>query len=133
MLDHIVLSVHDLARSIAFYETALGPLGIRHAVDYAGRDGHADLHGFGRDGRMFFWLRQGRPCPEAIHFGFDAEARAVVDAFHAAALEAGGRDNGKPGPRLRYDPDYYAAYVLDPDGYNVEAVHKPWQHGVAIS
>ncbi len=133
MLDHIVLSVRDLARGIAFYEATLAPLDIRHAIDYAGQDGHADLHGFGRDGRMFFWLRQGPPAPAAVHFGFDAASRGIVDRFHAAALEAGERDNGKPGPRLQYDPEYYAAYVLDPDGYNVEAVHKPWQHGIATS
>lgn len=128
MLDHIVLGVSDVARSIAFYEAALRPLGIRHSVDYQGRNGHSDLHGFGRDGRAVFWLRQGSPAPAALHFGFDAESRDIVDAFHAAGLAAGGRDNGKPGPRLQYDPEYYAAYLFDPDGYNVEAVHKAWQH-----
>ena len=104
LLDHVFITINDLDRSIAFYETALKPLGIVHAIDYDGKDGpkrHPDLKGFGRDGRVFFWLRQG-----------DADAT----------------DNGKPGARLYYDPRYYAANVFDPDGYSLEAVYKSWQH-----
>ena len=124
MLDHIVLTVSDLPRSIAFYEAALSPLGISHYIDYDGKDGHADLRGFGHDRMAYFWLRQGTADPSSAHFGFRARSRAAVDAFHAAAVAAGGVDNGAPGPRHRYDANYYAAYVFDPDGYNVEAVIK---------
>jgi catechol 2,3-dioxygenase-like lactoylglutathione lyase family enzyme len=116
LLDHVFITVKDLDRSIAFYETALKPLGIMHAVDYNGKDGpkgHPDLKGFGRDGRVFFWLRQGN---------------AEVNAFYEAAMGAGAADNGKPGARLYYDPRYYAANVFDPDGYSLEAVYKSWQH-----
>jgi catechol 2,3-dioxygenase-like lactoylglutathione lyase family enzyme len=124
MLDHLVLSVSDLERSVAFYEQALKPLGVSHYVDFDGHPGHADLKGFGQDRRADFWLRQSTPSPTSAHFGFIAKSPAEVDAFHRAALAAGGVNNGGPGARNVYDPGYYAAYVLDPDGYNVEAVHK---------
>jgi catechol 2,3-dioxygenase-like lactoylglutathione lyase family enzyme len=113
LLDHVFITVKDLTRSIAFYETALKPLGIEHAIDYDGKDGpkgHPDLKGFGRDGRVFFWLRQGYADARAAHIGFVAK-----------------RDT--PDPRLYYDPRYYAANVFDPDGYSLEAVYKSWQHG----
>ena len=131
MLDHVFLSVRDLPRSIAFYEKALAPLGIEHLVDYDGADGpegHPDLKGFGREGRIFFWLRQGDGDSRAAHVGFVAKSEAEVNAFHAAALAAGATDNGRPEARLYYDPRYYAANVLDPDGYSLEAVYKSWQH-----
>jgi catechol 2,3-dioxygenase-like lactoylglutathione lyase family enzyme len=131
MLDHVFVSASDVERSIAFYEQTLAPLGISHVHDYDGKDGppgHPDLKGFGRDGRIFFWLRPGQTDNRAIHIGFVAHSRAEVDAFHAAALAAGATDNGAPGPRLYYDPRYYAANVLDPDGYSLEAVYKSWQH-----
>lgn len=131
MLDHVFLTVADLERSIAFYEKALAPLGIAHAVDYDGKDGpegHPDLKGFGRDNRVFFWLRKGDADSRAAHVGFVARNRAEVDAFYQAAMAAGATDNGKPGVRLYYDPRYYAANVLDPDGYSLEAVYKSWQH-----
>ncbi len=124
MLDHIILSVGDLARSVAFYERALAPLGIVHYVDYDGEDGHPDLKGFGRDKRAFLWLKSGEPSAAAVHFGFVAESRATVDAFYEAAMAAGARDNISPRIRHEYDPDYYAADVLDPDGYSVEVVIK---------
>lgn len=124
MLDHIIISVSDLSRSISFYEKALLPLGITHYVDYEGKDGHADLKGFGRPGNAFFWLKEGPPSPAAVHFGFLGKNRGEVDAFYREALAAGGRDNGAPEPCLEYDAAYYAGYVLDPDGYNVEAVYK---------
>jgi predicted lactoylglutathione lyase len=77
---------------------------------------------------MFFWLRAGTVDARAVHVGFIADSRAQVDAAYAAALAAGGRDNGAPGARLHYDPRYYAANVLDPDGYSLEFVFKSWQH-----
>jgi catechol 2,3-dioxygenase-like lactoylglutathione lyase family enzyme len=131
MLDHVFLTVADLERSIAFYEEALAPLGIGHTVDYDGKDGpegHPDLKGFGRENRVFFWLRQGDADSRAAHVGFVASSRAEVAAFYKAAMAAGATDNGKPGARLYYDPRYYAANVLDPDGYSLEAVYKSWQH-----
>jgi catechol 2,3-dioxygenase-like lactoylglutathione lyase family enzyme len=131
MLDHVFLTVSKLERSIAFYEKALAPLGIEHAVDYDGKDGpegHPDLKGFGRDNGVFFWLRQGDSDGRAAHVGFVAGSTDEVDAFYQAAMAAGATDNGKPGVRLYYDPRYYAANVLDPDGYSLEAVDKSWQH-----
>lgn len=131
MLDHIFLTVTDLSRSIMFYGQALRPLGIAHVIDYDGAqgpEGHPDLKGFGHGGRVFFWLRQGLVDQRSVHVGFVARSEAEVDAFHEAALAAGARDNGGPGARLYYDPRYYAAGVLDPDGYSLEAVYKSWQH-----
>jgi catechol 2,3-dioxygenase-like lactoylglutathione lyase family enzyme len=131
MLDHVFITVSDLDRSIAFYEQALAPLGIVHAVDYDGKDGpegHPDLKGFGQGGRVFFWLRGGQADARAVHIGFVADSRAMVDAAYAAAITAGATDNGPPAARLYYDPRYYAANVLDPDGYSLEFVYKNWQH-----
>ena len=132
MLDHIFISVSDIERSIHFYDAALTPLGITARLDYEGKDGpagHPDLKGFGADGRMFFWLREGVVEGKAVHIGFVAGSKALVDAAYAAAMANGGIDNGAPGPRLHYDPNYYAANVLDPDGYSLEFVYKSWQHG----
>jgi len=131
MLDHVFLSVTDLERSIAFYTAALAPLGITQRVDYDGRNGppgHPDLKGFGANGRIFFWLRQGVVDSRAAHVGFVANGQFEVDAAYAAAIAAGARDNGAPGARLYYDPRYYAANVFDPDGYSLEFVYKSWQH-----
>lgn len=132
MLDHVFLSVSDLDRSIAFYAAALAPLGIVNRHDYDGKDGppgHPDLKGFGANGRMFFWLKQGAAAPGALHLGFAADAAHKVDAAHAAALAAGGSSIHAPGPQLHYDARYYAAQVRDPDGYSLEFVYKSWQHG----
>ena len=131
MLDHIFITVSDVTRSIAFYEQALAPLGIRHAIDYDGAqgpEGHPDLKGFGCNGRVFFWLRQGHADARAVHVGLVANSQAAVNAFYAAAMAAGAADNGAPGARLHYDPRYYAANILDPDGTSIEAVYKSWQH-----
>ena len=131
MLDHVFISVADLERSIAFYSSALSPLGITSRLDYDGKDGppgHPDLKGFGAHGRVFFWLREGTVEGRAAHIGFVANSRAQVDAAYATAIYAGGTDNGLPGARLHYDPEYYAANVLDPDGYSLEFVYKKWQH-----
>lgn len=131
MLDHVFLSVSDLNRSIAFYTAALTPLGIVQRVDYDGKDGpigHPDLKGFGANNRIFFWLRTGLVEGGVAHVGFVASSRAEVGAAYAAAIAAGATDNGPPGARLYYDPRYYAANVLDPDGYSLEFTYKDWQH-----
>ncbi|GED21516.1 VOC family protein [Halomonas halmophila] len=136
MLDHLFLSVSDIERSIRFYEATLAPLGITARLDYDGKDGppgHPDLKGFGANGRMFFWLREGVVEGEAVHVGFVANSKAEVEAAYAAAIENGAIengsiDNGAPGARLHYDPNYYAANVMDPDGYSLEFVYKNWQH-----
>jgi catechol 2,3-dioxygenase-like lactoylglutathione lyase family enzyme len=131
MLDHVFLSVSDIARSIAFYEDALAPLGIVHAHDYDGEDGppgHPDLKGFGANGRVFFWLREGVVEGRAAHIGFVANGISQVDAAYAAAIAAGASKIHPPGAQLHYDPRYYAAQVRDPDGYSLEFVYKEWQH-----
>lgn len=123
MLDHVGLAVHDVARSRAFYEQALAPLGYRvlGAIppEETASGGAAVL--FGVDEPDFVIADNERPG-EGNHVAFRAESRAQVDAFHAAALAAGGQDNGGPGLRPQYGPNYYAGFVLDPDGFNVEAV-----------
>ena len=115
MLDHVSIGVSDIERSKAFYDQALGPLGIERL--YA-----EDGLGYGQDGKAFFWIGLRESVRTGTHICFAAKDRAAVDAFHAAALSAGGRDNGAPGLRLRYHADYYAAFVLDPDGHNIEGV-----------
>lgn len=131
MLDHVFLTVSDAARSIAFYERVLPILGITARLDYNGSQGpagHSDLKGFGANGRVFFWLRQGSAAPEAVHVGFVADSEAMVNAAHAEAMAAGAEELHAPGPQLHYDPRYYAAQVQDPDGYSLEFVYKSWQH-----
>lgn len=131
MIDHVFISVSDIDRSIAFYTAALTPLGITARIDYDGSDGptgHPDLKGFGAKGRIFFWLREGVPAGSATHVGFVASSEDEVDEAYNAAIQAGARDNGAPGARLYYDPRYYAAGVVDPDGYTLEFVYKSWQH-----
>ncbi|RAS01393.1 VOC family protein [Ensifer adhaerens] len=131
MLDHVFISVSDIDRSIAFYEAALAPLGIVNAHDYEGTDGppgHPDLKGFGANGRVFFWLREGVVEGRAAHVGFVADGISQVDAAFAAAMTAGASEIHPPGAQLHYDPHYYAAQVRDPDGYSLEFVYKEWQH-----
>ncbi|MBD9388520.1 VOC family protein [Agrobacterium sp. AGB01] len=131
MLDHVFISVSDIYCSIAFYEAALAPLGIVHAHDYEGKDGppgHPDLKGFGANGRVFFWLREGVVEGRAVHVGFVANGMSQVDAAFAAAMMAGASEIHPPGAQLHYDPRYYAAQVRDPDGYSLEFVFKEWQH-----
>ncbi len=124
MFDHVVVCVRDLARSVAFYRATLKPLGLANAVRYEGHEGHAALEGFGDARETYLLLKKGKPAPKALHFAFAADSKKVVNAFYKAALGSGGQDNGPPGARAQYFPGYYAAYVLDPDGYNVEAVHQ---------
>jgi catechol 2,3-dioxygenase-like lactoylglutathione lyase family enzyme len=119
VLDHIGMSVSDLAASRRFYQQALAPLEYELMMEFPG------VAGFGASGKPDFWLQEGT-AGDALHVAFLAQDRPVVDAFHAAALAAGGRDNGGPGVREQYHPTYYGAYVLDPDGHNIEAVcHAP--------
>jgi catechol 2,3-dioxygenase-like lactoylglutathione lyase family enzyme len=124
MLDHITLSVVDLPRSLHFYSMALAPLCIAPRVQLGAEHSGVDAYaGFGRtDGRPFFWIGTGAHHSGPVHIAFVAQTRAQVDAFYLAALAAGGRDNGGPGVRAHYDPGYYGAFVLDPDGHNIEAV-----------
>jgi catechol 2,3-dioxygenase-like lactoylglutathione lyase family enzyme len=121
MLDHVGFGVSDYQRSKAFYEQALAPLGITLLTEPV-----AQAAGFGAGGKPFFWIETRGPAVTAVHVAFAVDDRATVDAFHAAALAAGGTDNGAPGVREIYHPNYYGGYVLDPDGNNIEAVcHKP--------
>lgn len=124
MLDHIGIEVSDYEKAKNFYQKALAPLGYKLLMEVQG------FAGFGIDSDKGplakFWLRQGKETTRQAHIAFTANDRNVVDAFYQAALEAGGKDNGEPGVREIYHPNYYGAYVLDPDGHNIEAVcHQP--------
>jgi catechol 2,3-dioxygenase-like lactoylglutathione lyase family enzyme len=120
MIDHTGVGVSDLARSKAFYVAALMPLGYALLMEWGQ---HA---GLGVPPKPDFWIGAGKVNDPPLHVAFRAKDRATVDAFHRAALAAGGRDNGAPGLRPHYHPDYYGAFVLDPDGHNIEAVcHEP--------
>jgi catechol 2,3-dioxygenase-like lactoylglutathione lyase family enzyme len=121
MLDHVGIEVNDFERSKAFYERALEPIGIRLLMEFEG------AAGFGKETehgpKPFFWIgARGRPTVSGAHVAFGVRDTEQVDVFHAAALAAGGTDNGAPGLRPIYHPGYYGAFVLDPDGNNVEAV-----------
>jgi catechol 2,3-dioxygenase-like lactoylglutathione lyase family enzyme len=116
MIDHLKLHVRDVERSRAFYERALAPLGYRVMLEPAPGE-----VGFGAE-RPDFWLARARTAVGFAHVAFGVDTTDLVDAFHAAALEAGGRDNGGPGMRPQYHRAYYGGFVLDPDGNNVEAV-----------
>lgn len=126
IIDHVGIGVADYARAKAFYAAALAPLGITLVMEVAQNEQPGTACGFGRDGKPEFWIgSEGKTRPPA-HIAFVAESRAAVQAFHAAALRAGGTDHGAPGLRPQYHPTYYAAFVLDLDGHNVEAVcHRP--------
>lgn len=123
--DHIGFTVTNLARSSAFYARALAPLGIGLVMELtADKTGGHEHAGFGHDGRPYFWLANGDGVLRGkLHVAFAASSRADVDAFHKAALAAGGVDNGAPGLRPHYHANYYGAFILDPDGHNVEAVY----------
>ena len=119
MLDHITLRVHDLAASKAFYLSVLKPLGYEVVMDFP------EGLGMGVGGKPDFWLTEDRVASPQ-HVAFAAPSRAAVDAFHAAGLAAGGRDNGAPGLRVHYHPNYYGAFIDDPSGHHMEAViHAP--------
>ena len=128
MLDHVGIAVSDAERSKLFYEQALAPIGIEliMTVGPEQNESGGTAHGFGSDGKPFFWVGDNERVGEGTHIAFAVERRALVDAFHRAAIASGGRDHGAPGLRTHYHPYYYAAFVLDPDGINVEAVcHRP--------
>jgi catechol 2,3-dioxygenase-like lactoylglutathione lyase family enzyme len=123
MLDHTGITVTDLGRSKAFYTDALAPLSMTLVMEVTAEQSGSEAHaGFGAQGRPFFWVGSGKRASGPTHFAFSAPSRAAVDAFHRCALAAGGRDNGAPGLRPHYHPSYYGAFVLDPDGNNIEAV-----------
>lgn len=118
MIDHVTFGVADFAQSCTFYDAAFAPLGVARLVTLREQ---ADVAGFGDD-RPWFWIVGENPARGKLHLALTAASPSLVDEFHAAALAAGGIDNGKPGPRAHYDAHYYAAFVLDPDGNNIEVV-----------
>ncbi|MCS3505433.1 VOC family protein [Achromobacter sp. AGC78] len=125
MIDHTGIGVADVARSAAFYDSVLGALGLRRVMQIPSDDG-SDAVGYGVD-YPIFWIDKFHPHSVRQHTAFAAKNRAEVDAFYAAAMKAGGTDNGAPGLRdtaIGYPPGYYAAFVLDPDGNNMEAVFR---------
>jgi catechol 2,3-dioxygenase-like lactoylglutathione lyase family enzyme len=126
MIDHVGFPVSDYTRSKAFYERALAPLGYVLVAEVQQNDQDAKACGFGVGGKPDFWIGGEGGLERALHIAITAQNRAGVDAFYQAAIAAGGRDNGAPGIRAQYHPNYYAAFVLDPDGHNIEAVcHAP--------
>jgi len=128
MLDHIGFSVADFAKARAFYDAALKPLGLGMVMEVTKADsgGEYEGAGFGSETKPIFWIGTGDKPKGGAHIAFTAATRAEVDAFYKAAMAAGGKDNGGPGLRPHYHPNYYGAFVFDPDGNNVEAVcHKP--------
>jgi len=123
MIDHSALKVSDPAKSRRFYEAALAPLGYRVLMEVPTEfTGGQVVLGYGVPPKPDFWVTQGTPETPRVHVAFRAGSKAEVDAFHRAALAAGGRDNGAPGPRPHYHDKYYGGFVLDPDGHNIEAV-----------
>lgn len=128
MIDHIGFAISDYEKSKAFYTQALAPLGYALIMEVAteGNPSGAPAAGFGEGGKPDFWIGGEGKLEKPVHVAIVAKDRASVDAFHRAALAAGGKDNGKPGLRPHYHPSYYAAFALDPDGHNIEAVcHTP--------
>jgi catechol 2,3-dioxygenase-like lactoylglutathione lyase family enzyme len=128
MLDHVGFAVADAERSKTCYEQALAPLGIGLIMTVAPDKTEAGgtAYGFGSDGKPYFWIGDNEAVGEGTHVAFAADNRRQVDAFYEAALAAGGRDNGAPGIRAHYHPNYYGAFIFDPDGINIEAVcHLP--------
>jgi catechol 2,3-dioxygenase-like lactoylglutathione lyase family enzyme len=124
MIDHIGFPVSDYAKARAFYVKALAPLGYTLVMEVPGdvTGSGAPAAGFGRNGKADFWIGGEGGLQKPVHIAILADDRATVDAFYTAALAAGGKDNGAPGIRAHYHPDYYGAFVLDPDGHNIEAV-----------
>jgi catechol 2,3-dioxygenase-like lactoylglutathione lyase family enzyme len=124
MIDHVILTVAEFTRSVQFYERALKPLGITDFLDFPGEGGHPHLKGFGANGRYCLWLKEGEPRPDAVHVGLAAQSQAKVRAFFDAAVAAGAHIKTVPGPQLQYHANYFATWVLDPDGHDIEVVNK---------
>ena len=124
MLDHIGFPVSNFLHSRRFYEAALEPVGVSVIMEVTAEQTGGSAHaGFGENGKPYFWIGDGEGVVRGrFHIAFTAKRRADVDAFYQAALAAGGRDNGPPGLRPHYHAHYYGAFVLDPDGHNIEAV-----------
>lgn len=122
MIDHTGIGVADVARSSAFYDAALGALGLERAAQIPEKTG-VDAVGYGVGDYPVFWIDRFHPHSTRNHTAFVAKSREQVDAFYAAALRAGGKDNGAPGPREGYPESHYLAFVLDPDGNNIEAIY----------
>lgn len=123
MIDHTGIVASDFQASKSFYEKALAPIGYTLLMELsAAVTGHADVAGFGEAPKPDFWISSGTPNRPPVHVAFRVASRSLVDAFHQAAIQAGGTDNGPPGLRPHYHPNYYGAFVLDPDGHNIEAV-----------
>jgi catechol 2,3-dioxygenase-like lactoylglutathione lyase family enzyme len=126
MIDHVGFSVSDYARAKAFYERALAPLGYTLVMEATAQETGQPAAGFGSGGKPDFWIGGEGKLEKPVHIAIVAKDRLMVDAFYRAALAAGGNDNGAPGLRPHYHPNYYGAFVLDPDGHNIEAVcHAP--------
>jgi catechol 2,3-dioxygenase-like lactoylglutathione lyase family enzyme len=121
LINHVEFPVEEGDRALRFYEAALAPLGLSLVIAARTRDGRA-RYGLGRGGYPVIWFHENRTANSPIHIAFTAVDRETVDAFHSAAILNGGLDNGSPGIREHYHDTYYAAYVLDPDGNNVEVV-----------
>lgn len=124
MIDHVIITVSNFEQSVAFYSKAFEPLGISFVNDFKGQDGHIDLKGFGDGKTIFFWLKEGKPLPSGVHIGFVAKNNQEVDDFYQAAISAGAERLHKPRIFHEYYPGYYAGWVLDPDGYELELVRK---------
>ena len=123
MLAHVGLIVSDIEKSKKFYTEALKPMGYQMLREYGITPNRAaPSAGFGEPPRADFWIYQGVPSKTPVHVAFQVKTRELVDAFYRAAIAAGGKDNGAPGLRPQYSSTYYGAFVLDPDGYNIEAV-----------
>src|ERR1044071_7727767 len=123
MIDHTGVSVSDFGKSKAFYAAALEPLGYQILMELtADQTGGYEGAGFGEPAKPDFWICKSTPTHPPLHVAFRAASRAAVDAFYKAAIAAGGRDNGAPGLRPDYHANYYGAFVIDPDGHNIEAV-----------
>ena len=127
MIDHLGFAVRDIEKAKEFYLKAFAPLGIELLVEVTPEQSGGEAHlGFGANQKPFFWIGGGQPVEGPVHIALTAPNRATVDAFYEAALAAGGRDNGAPGIRAHYHPNYYGAFVFDLDGHNIEAVcHLP--------
>lgn len=124
MIDHMGIAVSDIAKSRKFYDAALGALGMKVNMEVGGdkTESGGTALGYGRDDDKIFWIGDNERTGEGTHVAFRADTKEQVHAFYDAGLKSGGRDNGAPGPRPHYGPDYYAAFLFDPDGANIEAV-----------